>query len=525
MSLLSALSSCIRSHTTSVKAELAEMSERKICGLGTRRAEKPRCCSAKSATASKTLSAKSKTGLVVRSSKQRIVCGGQYLLVNTLLNLRNNWLNTLGIVVASIPSELLRRNNLYAGMKNTTTVSSERLIETQMIIDAKVFIKVWKRIQRTLLNGRKAEEAVARDEIPIDIETDKVDLAFSKVYGIGWNQQDRWNRCCRPSFGIASIPLLLPLPKHLLLLLSLVKHCAAATLPGAAPVAAPAEAALAAALLLRQNNAVISAAAKLAAESGVDVNALQGSGRDGRVFQRRRTKCRSQTAAAAAAPVVALLVGCTSWRTRVPMSRLRACSCRTPLASQQENAILTTFNEVCMKPIMDFACEATQRNLEQYVTERRVLLYVLAKAAVAALKIPVRNASCWRQRHCVPRLLRHRWSRLAAHAVWLIPAMPTKWVTADIEQAIVDYAKKPKTAKIAIEDPPAGTSGYYQRRGISVWRCPPRSSIRLNLRFWVCTPLQRARCGWKNSAAVRPMMYPVSVLTTVSRRPRLYWPW
>ena len=71
------------------------------------------------------------------------------------------------------------------------------------------------------------------------------------------------------------------------------------------------------------------AAAKLAAETGVDVNALQGSGRDGRVLKEDVQNAAAKPAAAAA-PAVALPAGARP-EERVPMSRLRARVAETPL--------------------------------------------------------------------------------------------------------------------------------------------------------------------------------------------------
>ncbi|CAM5198580.1 2-oxoglutarate dehydrogenase complex dihydrolipoyllysine-residue succinyltransferase [Oligella ureolytica] len=78
---------------------------------------------------------------------------------------------------------------------------------------------------------------------------------------------------------------------------------------------------------------------------------------------------------------------------RVPMTRLRARVAERLLESQQQNAILTTFNEVNMKPVMDLRAKYR----DQFEKEHGVRLGFMSffiKAAVAALKkYPLLNAS------------------------------------------------------------------------------------------------------------------------------------
>lgn len=106
--------------------------------------------------------------------------------------------------------------------------------------------------------------------------------------------------------------------------LARIDTAAIASASAEAPAAAPApEAAPAAA----QTNAAMPAAAKLAAETGVDVNALQGSGRDGRVLKEDVQNATAKPAAApaaASAPAPAPVPAGARPEQRVPMSRLRA---------------------------------------------------------------------------------------------------------------------------------------------------------------------------------------------------------
>ena len=85
-----------------------------------------------------------------------------------------------------------------------------------------------------------------------------------------------------------------------------------------------------------------------------------------------------------AAPAVALPAGARP-EERVPMSRLRARVAERLLASQQENAILTTFNEVNMKPIMDLRAKYKDKFEKEHGVKLGFMSFFV-KAAVAALK-------------------------------------------------------------------------------------------------------------------------------------------
>ncbi len=232
------------------------------------------------------------------------------------------------------------------------------------------------------------------------------------------------------------------------------------------------------------------AAAKLAAETGVDVNALQGSGRDGRVLKEDVQNAAAKPAAAAA-PAVALPAGARP-EERVPMSRLRARVAERLLASQQENAILTTFNEVNMKPIMDLRAKYKDKFEKEHGVKLGFMSFFV-KAAVAALKkYPVVNASVDGK-----DIVYHGYFdigiAIGSPRGLVVPILrdADQMSIADIEQAIVDYAKKAKDGKIAIEDLTGGTFSITNGGTFGSMMSTPIIN-RLNLRFWVCTPLKSA---------------------------------
>ena len=357
-----------------------------------------------------------------------------------------------------------------------------------MIIDVKVPMLSESVSEGTLLEWKKkVGEAVARDEILIDIETDKVVLEVPS-----------------PQAGVL-VEIVAQDGETVVADQVLARIDTAATAAAEAPAAAPAEAASAAAPAAAQNNAAMPAAAKLAAETGVDVNALQGSGRDGRVLKEDVQNAAAKPAAAAA-PAVALPAGARP-EERVPMSRLRARVAERLLASQQENAILTTFNEVNMKPIMDLRAKYKEKFEKEHGTKLGFMSFFV-KAAVAALKkYPVVNASVDGN-----DIVYHGYFdigiAIGSPRGLVVPILrdADQMSIADIEQAIVDYAKKAKDGKIALEDLTGGTfsitnGGTFGSMMSTPIINPPQSAI-----LGMHATKERAVVE-NGQVVVRPMMY------------------
>ena len=357
-----------------------------------------------------------------------------------------------------------------------------------MIIDVKVPMLSESVSEGTLLEWKKkVGEAVARDEILIDIETDKVVLEVPS-----------------PQAGVL-VEIVAQDGEIVVADQVLARIDTAATAAAEAPAAAPAEAAPAAAPAAAQNNAAMPAAAKLAAETGVDVNALQGSGRDGRVLKEDVQNAAAKPAAAAA-PAVALPAGARP-EERVPMSRLRARVAERLLASQQENAILTTFNEVNMKPIMDLRAKYKDKFEKEHGVKLGFMSFFV-KAAVAALKkYPVVNASVDGK-----DIVYHGYFdigiAIGSPRGLVVPILrdADQMSIADIEQAIVDYAKKAKDGKIAIEDLTGGTfsitnGGTFGSMMSTPIINPPQSAI-----LGMHATKERAVVE-NGQVVVRPMMY------------------
>ena len=359
-----------------------------------------------------------------------------------------------------------------------------------MIIDVKVPMLSESVSEGTLLEWKKkVGEAVARDEILIDIETDKVVLEVPS-----------------PQAGVL-VEIIAQNGETVVADQVLARIDTAATASASAsaetPAAAPApEAAPAAA----QTNAAMPAAAKLAAETGVDVNALQGSGRDGRVLKEDVQNAAAKPAAAPAAAPAPVPAGARPEQ-RVPMSRLRARVAERLLASQQENAILTTFNEVNMKPIMDLRAKYKEKFEKEHGTKLGFMSFFV-KAAVAALKkYPVVNASVDGN-----DIVYHGYFdigiAIGSPRGLVVPILrdADQMSIADIEQAIVDYAKKAKDGKIALEDLTGGTfsitnGGTFGSMMSTPIINPPQSAI-----LGMHATKERAVVE-NGQVVVRPMMY------------------
>ena len=266
-----------------------------------------------------------------------------------------------------------------------------------MIIEVKVPQLSESVSEATLLEWHKKEgEAVSRDENLIDIETDKVVMELPAPADGVLTKVLKADRVSVVSGEVIAIIDTDAKPA-----------AGAAPKPAAAAAPAPAEAPAAA-----RAAPVMPAAEKLAAEQGIDTSKIQGSGRGGRVTKgdvlehvgKPASYAGAAPAAApAAAPKSALpqpsapvnverLLG-NRPEQRVPMSRLRARIAERLVQSQSTAAILTTFNEVNMQPVMDLR-KKYQERFEKEHGVRLGFMSFFVKAAVAALKkYPVVNAS------------------------------------------------------------------------------------------------------------------------------------
>ena len=364
-----------------------------------------------------------------------------------------------------------------------------------MIIEVNVPVFAESITEGTLLKWyKKVGESVARDETLVDIETDKVVLEVPA-----------------PQAGVL-VEIVVQDGETVTTQQLLAKIDTEAAATQAAPdadavQAAPAAPASAQAASNSQAGVAMPAAAKLAAEKGVDVSQIQGSGRDGRVLKEDVLNApAAPKAAPAVQAAVALPLGDRPEQ-RVPMSRLRARVAERLLESQAQNAILTTFNEVNMKPVMDLRAKYKDKFEKTYGVKLGFMSFFV-KAAVAALKkYPIVNASVDGK-----DIVYHGYFdigiAIGSPRGLVVPILrdADQMSIADIERAIADYAAKAKDGKIAIEDLTGGTfsitnGGTFGSMMSTPIINPPQSAI-----LGMHATKERAVVE-NGEIVVRPMMY------------------
>ncbi|MFZ2974017.1 2-oxoglutarate dehydrogenase complex dihydrolipoyllysine-residue succinyltransferase [Ferribacterium limneticum] len=298
---------------------------------------------------------------------------------------------------------------------------------------------------------KKIGEAVARDEILIDIETDKVVLEV-------------------PSPAAGVLVEIIKADGETVVSGELIARIDTEAKAGAAAPAAEAPKAAAAAAPVAAAAAPAGTASpsarKILDEKGVAAADVAGSGRGGRVTKEDAVAAAPKSgpvaapAAAKAAmptPPVAVALGDRTEQ-RVPMSRLRARIAERLLQSQQTNAILTTFNEVNMGPMMALRKQYGEK-FEKTHGVRLGFMGFFVKAACAALqKFPILNASVDGN-----DIVYHGFIDIGiavgSPRGLVVPIIRNadQMSIAEIEKKIAEFGAKAKDGKLTIEDLTGGT--------------------------------------------------------------------
>ena len=297
--------------------------------------------------------------------------------------------------------------------------------------------------EATLVTWHKKEgDAVSRDENLIDIETDKVvletpapaDGVLVKIIKQGGDT-------------VTSGELIAQIDTEAKAAAGAAAPAAAAAAPAAAPAAAAAGAA----------GAASPAARKILDEKGIASADVAGSGRGGRVTKEDAVGAQPKAAAAAAAPAVIAAVGDRA-EERVPMTRLRARIAERLLQSKNENAILTTFNEVNMAPVMALRKQYGDK-FEKAHGVRLGFMGFFVKAAVAALKkFPILNASIDGN-----DIVYHGYIDIGiavgSPRGLVVPILRNveSMSIAEIELKIAEFGQKAKDGKLSMDDLSGGT--------------------------------------------------------------------
>ena len=312
---------------------------------------------------------------------------------------------------------------------------------------------------------KKAGEAVKIDEILIEVETDKVVLEVpAPAAGVLVEITQAEGATVVADQLIAKID---------------TEAVAGAAAPAAAPIqeaqanAGATAAPVAAATGNSKAGVAMPAAAKLLADNNLQAANVSGTGKDGRVTKGDVLAAVAGGAKASAAPVAIPTGAPTSAlpqvaapkvnlgdrpEQRVPMTRLRARIAERLLQSQATNAILTTFNEVNMAPVM----EMRKKFQDQFVKEHGVKLGFMSffvKAAVHALKkYPAVNASIDGN-----DIIYHGYFDIgiavSSPRGLVVPIIRNadQLSFADIEKTIAEFGKKAQEGKLSIEEMTGGT--------------------------------------------------------------------
>ena len=301
--------------------------------------------------------------------------------------------------------------------------------------------------EATLLQWKKKPgEAVAQDEILIEIETDKVVLEVPA-----------------PSAGVMAEILVADGGTVVAdQVIAKIDSEGKATAAAAAASPAPAKAA-APAPASSSNKGSIAApsAAKLMAENNLTANQVAGTGRDGRVtkgdVQNAIAGGTKPVASAASLPMSNMPLGDRT-EERVPMTRLRARIAERLLESQANNAILTTFNEVNMAPVI--AMRSRYKDVfEKTHGVKLGFMSFFVKAATYALKrYPILNASVDGN-----DIVYHGYFDIgiavSSPRGLVVPILRNvdQMTLAEIEKQIADYGNKAREGKLSIEELTGGT--------------------------------------------------------------------
>ena len=314
---------------------------------------------------------------------------------------------------------------------------------------------------------KKVGDAVAVDEILIDIETDKVVLEVPA-----------------PSAGV--LVEIVVVDGATVAAEQLIARIDTDGKAGAVTPNAPASVTSATAAAVSPLPAAAStpgpmvrsampAAAKLMADNHLAAGTVPGTGRDGRVT---KGDVLAANAVAAAKPAAPSVIPTGAPRTalpqvaspskvtdlgerpeqRVPMSRLRARVAERLLQSQSTNAILTTFNEINMAPVMDMRKRFQEKFEKEYGVKLGFMSFFVKAAVHALKKYPVLNASVDGN-----DIVYHGYFDIGiavgSPRGLVVPILRNadQMSFADIEKKIAEYGGKARDGKLGIEEMTGGT--------------------------------------------------------------------
>ncbi|EPJ89575.1 MULTISPECIES: 2-oxoglutarate dehydrogenase complex dihydrolipoyllysine-residue succinyltransferase [Pseudomonas] len=348
-------------------------------------------------------------------------------------------------------------------------------------------------------------EAVKRDELLVDIETDKVVLeVLAEADGV-----------------LASIVKgegETVLSNELIATLDAGATASAAPAAAAAPAAgAPAQAAAPAAAAGDEDSIAAPAARKLAEENAINLASVKGTGKDGRITKedvvaaveaKKSAPAAAPAAKPAAAPAAPVFAAGDRVEKRVPMTRVRATVAKRLVEAQSNMAMLTTFNEVDMTEVMALRSKYKDLFEKSHNGVRLGFMSFFVKAATEALKrYPAVNASI-----DGTDIVYHGYAdvgvAVSSDRGLVVPVLRNAehMSLAEIEGGIAAFGKKARDGKLSMEEMIGGTftitnGGTFGSMMSTPIVNPPQAAI-----LGMHNILQRPM-AINGQVVIRPMMY------------------
>jgi 2-oxoglutarate dehydrogenase E2 component (dihydrolipoamide succinyltransferase) len=296
--------------------------------------------------------------------------------------------------------------------------------------------------EATLLQWKKkVGDAVGQDEILIEIETDKVVLEVPA-----------------PSAGVLTEIVVADggtvVAEQLIAKIDSTAVASAAPAPAKAAAPAPAKAP---APTAKAGAAAAPSAAKILAENNISAGQVAGSGRDGRITKGDALGAAAGGTKSAAIPSAPIPMGDRP-EERVPMSRLRARIAERLLESQANNAILTTFNEVNMAPVIAMRNKYKDQFEKVHGVKLGFMSFFVKAATHALKKFPLLNASVDGN-----DIVYHGYFDIgiavSSPRGLVVPILRDvdQMNLADIEKKIAEFGAKAREGKLSIEELTGGT--------------------------------------------------------------------
>ncbi|WP_257112285.1 2-oxoglutarate dehydrogenase complex dihydrolipoyllysine-residue succinyltransferase [Pseudomonas ficuserectae] len=365
---------------------------------------------------------------------------------------------------------------------------------------------------------KKEGDAVKRDEMLVDIETDKVVLeVLAEADGVMGSITKEEGAIVLSNEVLGTLndgatASAAPAPA------AAPASAAPASAPAAAPAsAAPASAPAAAPAAAGEEDPIAAPAARqLAEENGINLASLKGTGKDGRITKedvvaaveaKKSAPAAAPAAkpAAAAAPVVA--AGDRTEK-RVPMTRVRATVAKRLVEAQSNMAMLTTFNEVDMTEVMALRSKYKDLFEKSHNGVRLGFMSFFVKAATEALKrFPAVNASIDGS-----DIVYHGYAdvgvAVSSDRGLVVPVLRNAehMSLAEIEGGIATFGKKARDGKLSIDEMTGGTftitnGGTFGSMMSTPIVNPPQAAI-----LGMHNILQRPMAV-NGQVVIRPMMY------------------